>query len=76
MFKIKEKLIFTGKEKRQSKAGKEYNLVYFLGENGQSFSVISNIYPDDLKQLDEVQATIKVTPGRYITMELLSIAKI
>lgn len=71
MFQFKENMIFTGKSERISKKGKEYTLVSYLDNEGQTFSTIAECPVPDLKQLQEVVVTFKVTPGRYLTLKTI-----
>ena len=77
MFKFKEKMIFTGKKEMISKQGKEYTIINYLDDAGNTFGTIADCsVPDSIKQLDTVEVTFEVVPGRYIQLKTLDIKKI
>lgn len=77
MLKFKEKIIMTGIERRVSKQGKEYIIINYLGENGQTFGTIAECYiPDDLNQLEKVEVDFQVIPGRYTQLKTVGIRKV
>ncbi|MEW9097384.1 MAG: hypothetical protein AB2417_20110 [Clostridiaceae bacterium] len=78
MLEFKEKLIYTGSDERTStKTRVDYQLITYLGENGQTFSTVADCQiPSDIKQLDRVEVTFKVVPGRYIQLKTLDIKKV
>lgn len=71
MFQFKENMIYTGKSERLSKSGNKYTLVSYLGNEGQTFSTIAECPVPDIKQLQEVVVTFKVTPGRYLSLKTI-----
>lgn len=76
MLEFKEKLVFTGTQKRTSKNGLDYTLVNYLDEDGSTFTTMADcIVPADIKQLDRVEVLFKVIPGRYTSLKTLMISK-
>lgn len=77
MLEFKEILIYTGKDERVSeKTQKPYTIVNYLDDKGQTFGTIAECnIPIDLKQLQLVEVTFKVIPGRYLQLKTLSINK-
>lgn len=70
-----QELIYTGYEKKVSKAGKEYVIVNLLDPNGRSFGSICECeIPKDLKQLDLCNVTFKVTTGQYLNLKIIDLA--
>lgn len=77
MFKFKEKVIFTGKKSMVSKQGRDYTIVNYLGDDGNTFGTVADcLIPDSIKQLDEVEVTFGVIPGRYVQLKTIDIQKI
>lgn len=77
MLKFKEKIIMTGIERRVSKLGKEYLIINYLGDDGKTFSTLAECHiPEDISQLDEVEVTFKVIPGRYVQLKTIDIKKV
>lgn len=76
MFKFKEKMIYTGKKNMVSKKGKEYTIVNYLDNTGNTFGTIADCSVPQLNQLDTVEVTFEVVPGRYIQLKTLDIKKI
>ena len=77
MFKFKEKVIFTGKKAMVSKQGRDYTVVNYLGDDGNTFGTIAEcLIPPDIQQLDLVEVTFGVVPGRYVQLKTLEIRKI
>ena len=74
MFKFTEEVIYTGAVTRKSKkTDKEYTLLNFLDENGQSVSAIADCDIPKLNQLDRMLATFKLELGRYMQLKIVDI---
>ena len=79
MLQFKETCILTGIEKRLNKdKTKEYILINFLGETGQTFGCmyVGEIVPSGFNQLDKVAVDFKVVPGRYTQLQVLNMVKV
>lgn len=77
MLQFNSVCIFTGFALRKSKnSGNSYNLVSFLGSEGQTFSCIMDCSKPNLEQLDKVNVTFKVVPGRYTQLRVLDLKKV
>ena len=73
---VEKNIVFTGAEIRVSKKGEEYILVNFLGSDGKTFACVCDCQiPSNLKQLDRVDVTFKVLPGRYTQLRVLNLSK-
>lgn len=58
--KFNSKCIYTGKVIKEGKKGK-YILVHFLKEDGQTFSVVSDVdVPENVNQLDVVNVVFEL----------------
>lgn len=74
--RFQTKRIYTGKTIKTSKQGNEYILLSFLNDDGQTFTVVSDVdVTDDIKQLDEVNVEFEIKAGRYINMRVKRIWK-
>ena len=68
--------IYTGTTKRESKEGKEYTLISFLDDEGQTFTVVSDVeVPNDVKQLDSVFVEFELSTGKYKNLRVKRIWK-
>lgn len=79
MLEFKEVCILTGIEKRLNKdKTKEYILINFLGETGQTFGCMyaGEGVPTGFNQLDKVSVSFKVIPGRYTQLQVLNMTKV
>lgn len=76
MLKFREKVIYTGKKDLISKKGREYTIVNFLGDDGNTFGTVAECPIPDIKQLDKVEVLFQVVPGRYVQLKVLEIRKI
>lgn len=76
MMKFETKRIFTGTTKKVGKQGNEYILISFLNDEGQTFTVVSDVdVPENIKMLDEVNVEFEITTGRYTNMRVKRIWK-
>lgn len=77
MLKFENEIIYTGHQNRTSKQGKEYILINYLDESGQTFGTMAEcIIPDNLKQLDRVKVQFGVVTGRYVGLKTLGLQKV
>lgn len=68
--------IYTGTTKKISNQGNEYILISFLNDEGQTFSVVSDVeVPDDIQPLDEVNVEFELSTGRYKNLRVKRIWK-
>lgn len=74
--RFKTRRIYTGTTTKMSKMGNEYILVSFLNDDGQTFTVVSDVeVPDDVQKLDEVNVEFEVSVGRYNNLRVKRIWK-
>ena len=73
MLEFIEELVVTGIDERISKQGNKYTIVNYLGENGQTFGTVAECNIPNIKQLDKVNATLKVYPGRYLQLKTIGL---
>jgi len=58
--------IYTGTTKKEGKNGNKYTLINFLDDEGQTFSVVSDVeVPLGIKQLETVNVEFELTTGKY-----------
>lgn len=78
MLQFESELVYTGSEKRTNKkSGTDYLLTNFLDEKGQTFGCVTDCAVDhDIEQLDRVNVLLKVVPGRYTQLRVLSMEKV
>ena len=68
--------VITGAERKTSKNGNEYIIFNFLGDDGRTFSCISDVpLTSDIKVLDKVNVEFEVKTGRYINLRVVGIWK-
>lgn len=60
--KFRTKRVFTGKEVKINKNGERYIIVYFLDDNGKTFSVVS-VEDVNINQLDVVNVEFEIIFG-------------
>lgn len=73
MLEFMEELIVTGVDERISKQGNKYTIINYLGETGQTFGTVCECPVPNLKQLEKVNATLKVYPGRYLQLKTIAL---
>lgn len=68
--------IITGAERKTSKNGNEYTIINFLGDDGRTFSCVSDVaISSDIKVLDKVKVEFEIITGRYINLRVVGIWK-
>lgn len=69
-------LIFTGIIKRVSKStNKEYKLISFLGDNGQTFTALLDTYfeEDLINFLDKLNVTFRLNVGKFLSLSVIGV---